>query len=194
MTNDTRDHPSPPEDDDLVERARMDRAAFGCLFDRYYPRVLRYCLRRLNDRAVAEDVTSEVFLQAAANLREFAGRREVDFRRWLFRVATNGVMAHFRKAGRRQEILEAAAREGRFDRNPGGEGGASDWPEIHAALLELDEREQTIVSLRFFAELSHEEIASVVDSTAGAVRTALSRTLARLRERFDPSHRAPGGG
>jgi RNA polymerase sigma-70 factor (ECF subfamily) len=116
----------------------------------------------------------------------------VDFRRWLFRVATNGVLAQFRKAGRRQAILEAAAREGRFDRGMRQHRDTSDWPEIHAALLELDEREQTIVTLRFFAELSHEEIAGIVDSTPGAVRTALSRTLARLREKFASSRPASG--
>jgi DNA-directed RNA polymerase specialized sigma24 family protein len=50
--------------------------------------------------------------------------------------------------------------------------------------MELDERERTIVMLRFFSDCSHEEIASVVDATPGAVRTALSRTLAGLRARF----------
>jgi RNA polymerase sigma factor (sigma-70 family) len=64
-----------------------------------------------------------------------------------------------------------------------------DWSSVYRAILELDEREQTIVSLRFFAGLTHDEIAEVVGSTSGAVRTSLSRTLARLQKRFDPARR-----
>lgn len=184
-----------PADDDLVVRAKTEQTAFGCLFDRYYPRVLGYCLRRLQDRAEAEDVTSEVFLKVASHLRGFPGRREADFRRWLFRIATNAVHAHLRQLSRRQTILKSAALEGRLSGNVEGRSALGDpdildWPTINRALLELGEREQTIVTLRFFADLTHEEIADVVDSTAGAVRTALSRTLARLRERFDPSRPA----
>ena len=62
-----------------------------------------------------------------------------------------------------------------------------DWPAVYQALLELDERERTIVTLRFFGGCSHEEIADVVHATPGAVRTALSRTLSRLREKFNPA-------
>ncbi len=97
------------DDDLLVLRARTDREAFGTLFDRYYPRVLGYCLRRLGDRAVAEDLTSEVFLSVATHLAGFLGRTESDFRRWLFRIATNAVRAHLRQSLRRQEIWDAAA-------------------------------------------------------------------------------------
>ncbi len=181
--------------DDLVVRARTDRDAFGALFDRYYPRVVRYCLRRLPDRAGAEDVTSEVFLRVASHIGEFAGRTESDFRRWLFRIATNAVNAHLRQTLRRQELWTRAAQSGRLDGRRASPAGSAehdrlDWPAVQAALLELDERDQTIVSLRYFADCSHEEIGDVVGATAGAVRTALSRAIARLRERFNPGQRA----
>lgn len=192
------DEPSesePVAGDDLVVRARTDRAAFGALFDRYYPRVVRYCLRRLPDRAGAEDVTSEVFLRVASHLGEFSGRTESDFRRWLFRIATNAVNAHLRQTLRRKELWTQAAERGQLDGGPaaGSETGAHDrldWPAVYAALLELDERDQTIVTLRFFAECSYEEIADVVGATAGAVRTSLSRAIGRLRERFAQVERA----
>jgi RNA polymerase sigma-70 factor (ECF subfamily) len=186
----------PAADDELVVRARTDRAAFGLLYDRYYAHVARYCLRRLFDRTVAEDTVSEVFLQVAAHLRAFPGRTETDFRRWLFRIATNAVNAHLRQSRRRYELREAAARGRHWDRGSGSHSSPAeherlDWPVVYQALLELDERDQTIITLRFFADLSHEEIADVVSATPGAVRTALSRTLSRLRERFNPAVR-PG--
>jgi RNA polymerase sigma-70 factor (ECF subfamily) len=140
-------------------------------------------------------VTSEVFLRVASSLREFPGRTETDFRRWLFRIATNSVLAHLRLSRRRRELWDAAARSRQG--KPFGESSdspaifeKSDWPTIYQALLELEERDQTIISLRFFADCSHEEIADVVDATAGAVRTALSRILSRLRERFSLDERS----
>ena len=176
-------------DDVLVARVRTDRAAFAALYDRYYPRIVKYCVRRLFDRSTAEDVTSEVFLNVASSVRTFAGTTDSDFRRWLYRIATNAVNAHLRGTLRRRELLEHAARSGRLGRDGPADGAPADrevldWPAVYQALMELDEREQTIVSLRFFAELSHEEIGDVVGATPAAVRTAMSRALSRLRDRF----------
>jgi len=137
-------------------------------------------------------VVSEVFLLVASHLREFTGRTETDFRRWLFRIATNAVSAHLRQTLRRQELWEAAARSRHWDRSGDSHSSPAeqdrlDWPTVYQALLELDERDQSIVMLRFFGGCSHEEIATIVNATAGAVRTALSRTLSRLREKFSPA-------
>jgi RNA polymerase sigma-70 factor (ECF subfamily) len=177
-------------DDDLVLRAKTDRSALGRLYDRYYPIVNRYCVRRLFDRTVAEDVVSDVFLTLASKLRAFVGTTEIDFRRWLFRIATNAVNAHLRQSRRRRELWEIAVRR-REERLPSDNSPPGweklDWPAVYQAILELDERDQTILTLRFFAGLSHEEIADVVDATPGAVRTALSRTLSYLRKRFNPA-------
>jgi RNA polymerase sigma-70 factor (ECF subfamily) len=177
-------------DDDLVQRAKNDRSEFGLLYDRFHPVVTRYCMRRLLDRTVTEDVVADIFLTLAAKLRAFSGRTEMDLRCWLFRIASNAVNAHLRQSRRRKQILEAAARL-RHERRDAGAlesaGEMLDWPVVYRALLELEERDQTILALRFFAGCSYEEIAEVVDATPGAVRTALSRTLSRLRERFNPS-------
>src|SRR5713226_7022002 len=134
----------PVADDEVVVRARTVRTAFSLLYDRYYPRVARYCLRRLFDRSLAEDVVSEVFLQVASHIRTFTGRTETDFRRWLFRIATNAVNAHLRQTRRRQELWEAAARSRHWDHlgnsppSP-AERDLLDWPAVYQALLELDQ-------------------------------------------------------
>ncbi len=180
----------PDDDDGLVRRAKTDRAAFGLLFDRYYPHVARYSLRRLNNREVADEVTAEVFLHVASNLSAFAGETETDFRRWLFRIATNSLLTHLRQTHRRAELLQTAASHGRLLRTTDQSSRSADhdpldWPTLHAALAELDQRAQTIVTLRFFADCSHDEIADVVGASAGAVRTALSRALTKLREKLE---------
>lgn len=176
--------------DELIVRAKSDRAAFSQLYERYYSEVLRYCLRRLRVRAVAEDVISDVFLQIASHLRTFPGQTETDFRRWIFRIATNAVNACLRQTHRRRELLAEAARSRRY---PSGiaatDDGNRDWTSIHQVISELNSRDQSIVMLRFFSECTHDEIASIVGTKAGTIRTALSRILLRLRERLKHSDR-----
>jgi RNA polymerase sigma-70 factor, ECF subfamily len=179
----------PAAEADLVIRAKSDRNAFGQLYDLYYPRVARYCLRRLFDRTVAEDVVSEVFLQVSTHLRGFPGTTETDFRCWLFRIATNAVNAHLRQTLRRKQLWDAAANRRQWESGNGNHSSVTehellDWPTLYQAILELEERDQTILMLRFFSECSFEDIAIVIHATSGAVRTALSRVLSRLRARF----------
>ena len=178
---------SGPEDDPL-QAARGDREAFGRLFDRFYPDVFRYALRRMLVRAAAEDVTSDVFLQVARHLRSFGGETLQDFRRWLFRIASNAINARLRQSLRRQELLEAAVRLGAVhvpDADPLPlHGDPLDWSEVYAALEQLSERDQELLSLRYFAGLETSQIAGTLGMTDGAVRTALSRTLQHLRDRL----------
>ena len=93
-----------------------------------------------------------------------------------------------RKSIRRRELLEAAARMGQIDAS-GSKGLLEsefpvDWEDVVHALAELTEREQTLISLRFFAGLRHGEIAGVLEISAGTSRVALSRALDRLRDRL----------
>ena len=187
MTNSQLKEQIDPEDD-LVKLARTDRNAFGELFDHFYPLIFAYCTRRLLVRACAEDVASEVFLKVALGIREFPGLCVEDFRRWLFRIATNEINAYLRQSIRRRELLEAAALMGRINASGSGplldDASTLDWQEVYEALGSLTDREQSIISLRFFGGLKHEQIAEVLELEVGTIRVALSRALDRLRTRL----------
>ena len=179
--------------DELVKDARTSRDAFGQLFDHFYPSIFAYCARRLLVRAVAEDVASEVFLKVAAHICDFSGVYAEDFRRWLFRIATNEINAHLRQSIRRRELLEEAARMGRIEASVStslpelehcASEAAADWEELYQALSELPEREQSIISLRYFADFKHAQIADVLDLEAGNIRVILNRALNKLRDRL----------
>jgi RNA polymerase sigma-70 factor, ECF subfamily len=182
-----------PGGDDLVVRARTDREAFGQLYDAHYPAIFRYCFRRLFVRAVAEDVTSDVFLGVASKMPRFTGATEQDFRRWLFRIATNEINAYLRQTRRRRALLEAAAQSGAlpatsdsFAEQPDVE--KLDWPVLYRAILTLKPRDQAILHLRFFEKMSHEQIAAVLQERTATVRVGLSRALERLRHCFNKSY------
>ena len=185
--------------DDVVRAARNSREAFGQLFDHFYPPVFAYCSRRLLVRAVAEDVTSEVFLKAAAHFHDFSGETAEDFRRWIFRIATNEINAQLRQSIRQRELLEAAARMGRVKTLAStplrSVDGPVDWEDVVQAMTELSEREQSIISLKFFAGHQHDQIAAILKIDPGTCRVALSRALNKLRDHLqasdDPISSAP---
>lgn len=83
----------------LVEAAQADPARFLDLYDRHFHRVYAYVLRRAGNRADAEDVTSEVFHRALANLKDYVWRG-VPFAAWLFRIAANELTDRRRHAAR----------------------------------------------------------------------------------------------
>ena len=198
MTNSHQEDRQRPVDE-LVQAGCSDRESFGHLFDHFHPQIFAYCSRRLIARAVAEDVTSEIFLKVAGNIRKFSGTTEEDFRRWLFRIATNEINAHLRQSIRRRELLEAAARMGTIDASISttltSRHEQTDWLDVYEALSGLSEQEQSIISLRFFGGLKHEQISEVLDIKTNTARVAMSRALDKLRERLrqHPAFEQKGG-
>jgi len=172
-----------PVEVDQISEARRDPAAFADLCRRHYDRVFRYCVHRLFARAAAEDVTSTVFLKVVGGLDSFRGD-EQDFVRWLWRIATNTVNAHLRKAARRERLLRTLASEVRTE-NTGVPLAADEAAEtrlaLRKAILELRPRYQAIIALRFFEDMSVSEIAAMTGGSPSTVRSQLSRALARLR-------------
>jgi RNA polymerase sigma-70 factor, ECF subfamily len=173
--------------DDLVRRASRDADALGRLYDMYYERIFKFCVHRLFAKDAAEEVTSEIFLQMAQNIDGFTGTCEQDFANWLYAIAVNHCNAYVRKASRRKKLFEKIAAEIAV------QGGSHrrwmdgpDWPTVHTAILKLKPKHQTILTLRFFENLSFERIGEIVNADPASVRVALHRILKKLRELTEP--------
>ncbi|MBI1372076.1 MAG: sigma-70 family RNA polymerase sigma factor [Phycisphaera sp.] len=181
-----------PSLDDLAQRVQTDRDAFAGLYDRYYPRILRYCLRRLFCRSVAEDLTSDIFLTAATKIDTFRGHSEGEFAQWLYTIATNRINAYLRSFDRRRKLLQSAAEEQRQRADAARDADdRPDWPELYEAVLSLKPRDQALIALRFMQDLPHEQIAAILNLRPGAVRVAIGRALNKLRKRFGIRHNPP---
>ena len=94
----------------LIQEAKSDRAAFARLYRMHYERVFRYCSRRLFNRHTAEDVTSTVFFKVIRRISFFEGNSN-DFRNWLYRIATNAVNDQLRTAKKRADAIRIATGE-----------------------------------------------------------------------------------
>jgi RNA polymerase sigma-70 factor (ECF subfamily) len=168
--------------DDLVFRARTQADALGELYELYYERVFRFCVHRLFDREIAEDVTSTIFLEIAKNISDFSGNSEQDFGNWLYAIAANHTNAYIRKSSRRKKLLEEAARSEKNCVQENEEKSLElDWPKLYAAILKLKPQHQTIITLRFFENLSYEQIAQILKIKEPTLRVTVHRILNDLR-------------
>jgi RNA polymerase sigma-70 factor (ECF subfamily) len=182
------------EHSDLIQRACRDPNAFGELYLRHYQDVFHYCVRRLFDRHLAEDVTSIVFFKVMHHLSSFDGEA-AGFRSWLLRIATNAVNDHLREARRRSEGIQRVVRDTRVDRGD-APGAADDLAErkalLQRALLSLKPKYQTVITLRFFENMKLTEIAACLGVNPSTVRTWLSRATAKLRKKLSAGSESGG--
>src|ERR1041384_6371878 len=98
----------------LVEAARRDAARFGEIYERYFDLVYAYVVRRVRDRAATEDLTSEVFRKALANLARFKWTG-APFGAWLLRIAANLIADRARRSGREVSADEPSLDAGAID-------------------------------------------------------------------------------
>jgi RNA polymerase sigma-70 factor (ECF subfamily) len=168
----------------LRDRAGQGPAAFLLLYRRCYDDVFRYCVHRLFERHAAEDVTSEVFLKAAQHRHRFEGLEESQSRNWLFRIATNEINNHLRKVNRRRKLLHRISQGPDETTVAYEDADAEQLSRLKNAVLGLKPRYQTIITLRFFENSKPTEIAEVLGSSAGTVRSQLARAIAQLRKQL----------
>jgi RNA polymerase sigma-70 factor (ECF subfamily) len=169
-------------DGQLISGVCSDPTAFVQLYRRHYDAVFRYCVHRLFERHTAEDITAEVFLKVVENLGHFKGN-EQQFRNWLYKIATNAVNNHLRRTARRNSLLKGASRQ-IGNQVTDCDESAEKLTLLREAVLALKPRYQTIVTLRFFENLKLTEIAEVLASSPGTIRSQLARALDKLRKKL----------
>jgi RNA polymerase sigma-70 factor (ECF subfamily) len=168
------------DDGHLIVEALSDPAVFVRLYRRHYDAVFRYCVHRLFDRQTAEDITSEVFLKVVENFYRFRGG-EKQFRNWLYKIATNAVNDHLRRIARRDDLY-INSREQANNQVDDCEESTEKLALLREAILSLKPRYQAIITLRFFENMKLTEVAEVLGSSDGTVRSQLARALAKLRK------------
>jgi RNA polymerase sigma-70 factor (ECF subfamily) len=170
-----------PEERLLIEAAQRDLAHFADLYDFYFDRVYAYIARRIGDRAETEDLVSDVFHQALANLRRFEWRGS-PFSAWLYRIAANKIADRSERLGRERAIepepeAEEADQEEAYDR-----------AKVFALVRELPEDQRRVLELRFVEEKSTREASEALGRSEGAIKQLQFRALGALRARIGGKH------
>jgi len=170
------------ENNDLIMQAQTSYNAFALLYRRHYDAIFKYCVHRLFDRHLAEDVSSQVFLKVVEKFNSFKGD-ERQFRNWLYKIATNFVNQHMRKSARQKKALSIFQEQSNIT-NSAPEDSSVRLTILKQSMLTLKPRYQTIITLRFIENLKLTEIAEVLGSSPGTIRSQLARALAKLRKKL----------
>jgi RNA polymerase sigma-70 factor (ECF subfamily) len=165
----------------LLEQARAyDQDALGQIYDEYAPRIYKYLYRRVQSAQLAEDLTSEVFMRMLQAVQAEQSWH-TSLRGWLYRVAHNLVVDHYRKQPPAPPL-------------PLDEQLAADQKEpttqveeqffrqrLQAAIRQLTPGQQQVLALRFGEQLTAREVGEVMGKSTGAVEVQQHRALAALQ-------------
>lgn len=166
-------------DEELVRLAQDDREVFGVLYERYAPEIRGFVRARTGGSdAVAQDITSAVFTKALAALPRYT---DGPFRAWLYQIARNTVIDEYRRKRPSSSIEDLEEIESDLDGPLDRVVAADAARRLHEAILTLRPAQREIVRLRLHG-LSIAEIASRLDMTENAVKSAQRRAFIALRE------------
>ena len=161
-----------------------DADAFGLLYDGYIERIFRYIYFRVTDEVTAEDLTSQVFSKAWENLDRYKPSG-APFIAWLYTIARNAVIDHFRTLKETVGLDEVASLSS---------AGPSpdDVVELHfetealrEALQSLTDEQQQVVVLKFIAGMTTDEIAKQLGKRPSAIRALQMRGLQALARQME---------
>jgi RNA polymerase sigma-70 factor (ECF subfamily) len=179
------------EDRVLICAARDDTQAAGQLYDRHYGAIRSYIYHCTLDRAATDDLTANVFLAAFRHLRHFQWR-QIPFRAWLYRIATNEVRMYYRRqnagaaASLRAEDGTAQERLHRFEATELSAGdhlaATEEHRLLHKALQQLKPKYRTVIILHYFEDKAIAEISEITRRRQGTVKSQLHRGLAQLQD------------
>jgi len=181
--------PSQYSDSDLLHAlARDDEAALAAIYDRYRLILFGLILRILHDRAEAEDVLQEVFLQVWRRAGDFDEARGRAFT-WLVTIARSRALDRLRSAGSRARLTEGAAQTPRDDVGDAAQDAlkSEQGAIVRQALAELPDEQRRTLFLAYFEGLTQVEIAARLVDPLGTVKTRVRSGLIKLRELLGPT-------
>jgi len=177
----------------FVERAAHgDQRAIGRLYDVYVAPLYRFCLARVGNETDAEDLTEEIFLKVMRAVSRFewrplplgeGGEERSPFRAWIFRIARNHVVSHYRRTASRPTAGEVPEWIADDSRGPAELAElAMTVDEVFQAVEQLPQAQREVILLRFGSGLSVAETAEALDKNQTNVKVLQHKGVKKLKE------------
>jgi RNA polymerase sigma-70 factor, ECF subfamily len=175
------------QDDELLSKAHAyNRTAIAEIYDTYQQPLYRYIYRQVGHVETARDLTSDVFSRFLQALQNGTGPTQ-QLKAWLYRVAHNSVVDFYRRQQHRNhlpldDVVLYADDDPAYDVEKSLD---TEW--IRLAFTKLTPDQQQVISLKFFASFTNNEIAEVMDKPVGAVKSLQHRAIAALQRQLIPT-------
>ncbi len=177
-------HLSKEELSKLVKKAEKDPLYFEELYEIFFPKIYNYFYFKVNDKSLAEDMVSDVFIKILNNISKCRDRRQ--FQSWAFAIARNYLIDFYRKKSTNIEASSSSYEDNKYYDNNNSfnpEDALMDKisrEELSEVLKILSKSQQDVIILRFFEELKLKEIAEIMNKSEGAVKGLLYRGIKAL--------------
>jgi RNA polymerase sigma-70 factor (ECF subfamily) len=176
------------EEQEVVAHAQKDPEAFGRM---YYQPVFGFLYSRTGHTEITKDLTSETFFQALKNLHRYRPQKGASFKSWLFAIAVAQIGNYYRQRAKMFEITTEEAPEivGHDDFRPDlafqmGEDAENLQEKVlllRRIMKQLNQKQQNILTLRYFSKLSVPEIALTMHMKEGTVKSHIHRAIKKLQ-------------
>lgn len=175
--------------DKLVRDTQNGNAeAFGEIYDVYFQQIYKYVYYKVSEEHV-EDLVSSIFVKAWTNIKKYK-KTQYPFKAWLFRIAHNAVIDHYRTNKNVYELEDRVADDSvQIDPKHLLEKTLTS-ERVHRALGGLEKKYHEVVVLKFLNGLSNRDIAKVIGSNEGNVRTLQFRALKKMRVVLEDEEKA----
>ncbi len=175
---------------EVIAHAQRDPEAFGRLYDTYYQPIFGFMYSRTRNAEVAKDLTSETFFQALKNLHRYKPRKGASFKSWLFAISVAQIGNYYRSRSKVLEVTTEEAPEivGRDEFRPDialmmGEDAdelKSNIDLLCRLLKKLNQKQQNILTLRYFSKMTVPEISRVMNMKEGTIKSHIHRAIKKL--------------
>ena len=170
-------------ENDIVEAAKKDPKQFEALYKKYYEQIFRYIHQRMDDKEMAFDITSQVFLKAMVNLPKYK-YKGVPFSSWLYRIAMSEVYQSFKdKKSTRTVNVDTSNVEDIIDEVE--QDNTGEMREVLIKVIgDLPEVELQIIEMRYFEKRSYREIGDILGMTENNAKVKAYRIVEKLKKSF----------
>ncbi|MGA8036062.1 MAG: sigma-70 family RNA polymerase sigma factor [Candidatus Acidiferrales bacterium] len=170
---------------DVVERVRAGEAeAWGELYRLYAPAMFRFCRRALPTREDAEDATTDIFMKVRQKLGTYDSTRP--FQAWLYKVASNHCWDILRRRRIRQDLETGDVETMPLEHPDPGQLEKMqfdhDSKQVRTALAKMPDRARMVLVLRYYSDMSYDEIADTLGVRRAFVGVLLLRARHQLRD------------
>lgn len=180
--NEGRDKNKSSDFESYLEQAKqLDSDSFELIYSKYLTPIYRYFVIRTSDKNLSQDLAHSVFIKAWENSQKISDLEKI--LPWLFTIAKNTLIDYWRKK------KEIPVGDIEFLENVGDKRDVEDdhdygekLKKIRKSLLKLSDDQRELVTLKFFEELTNDEICSVTGKSPAAVRALQYRSLTSLKK------------
>lgn len=181
----------------LIQIQKKNKEAYYNLTERYSKKLFTYIFHFVGDKSETEDILQNVFSKTYKNLDKFDVSRK--FSSWIYRIAHNKVISHFRKVTARpktmtyegdSQLLNILASEEDIAKSMEKRHDAA---EVRDVLDELDEKYREALVLKFLEEKDYKEISDILEKPMGTVATLINRAKKQFKEKVEAKQKTEKG-